>query len=626
MVDVEFREIMKLSAQCAALAAALALICSIPCRAQNLYIASQFSSTVAEYDAITGAKISGSLLPGLFKPQNLALSGNSLYVTNIVNSNYWTVGEYDATTGAAINAGMAAGLNPPEGLAVALGNLYVSSSNRIGEYNATTGAAINPLFIGLRFPKDLAVSGNSLYVLYVTGTGTVGGLNVPSYVSEYDATTGALINATLVTGLVAPKGIAVSGGILYVGNTFSKTVGEYNAATGAPIHASLIRSLNPPQSLAISGDGLYVLFMSGTYDGSYVSRYNATTGALISGSLVAGLAQPAAIAVSPPLIGSYAGLATVHGTPSGLFTASMSSEGGFTASLTAAGARYSLKGDFSTTGTFSGTLSNGHTRLDAALTVDPSLPGITGAITAATAGGTNSYTVQGNLLGKETSFPLPGRYTAIIPSPTGTDPTLPHATGFAEMTVSTTGAVRIAGKLGDGTPFTMGGRLQADGTTCALFTPLYGKTNPGSIAGSITFEETSDSDGTFEWIKPAQPADTDYPGGFSLGVDLSAAKYTPPPLAPGAATFTLGGGDLPDSAISDTLTVSSGDRLSVSGINQGEVTLKLIPATGAFSGTFHYPVTGARASFSGVIYEKSSPAGFGLFLGADQIGGVQITQ
>src|SRR5271170_7030817 len=71
-----------------ALAAAVALLCSAPapCKAQTIYVASQFSSTVGEYNATTGAAINTSFVTGLFKPQNLARSGNDLYVTNLINS------------------------------------------------------------------------------------------------------------------------------------------------------------------------------------------------------------------------------------------------------------------------------------------------------------------------------------------------------------------------------------------------------------------------------------------------------------------------------------------------------------------------------------------------------------
>ena len=53
--------------------------------------------------------------------------------------------------------------------------------------------------MGLDFPALLALLGNTLFVASeVTGA-----------VSEYDATTGTLINASFVTGLAAPTAIAV---------------------------------------------------------------------------------------------------------------------------------------------------------------------------------------------------------------------------------------------------------------------------------------------------------------------------------------------------------------------------------------------------------------------------------
>jgi hypothetical protein len=85
--------------------------------------------------------------------------------------------------------------------------LYASQGSvggTVGEYDAVTGAAINASFItGLSFPNGLAVAGNTLFMTIYGypgyggphGTGTLTGL-----VGEYDATTGAPINANLVTG------------------------------------------------------------------------------------------------------------------------------------------------------------------------------------------------------------------------------------------------------------------------------------------------------------------------------------------------------------------------------------------------------------------------------------------
>jgi hypothetical protein len=195
------------------------------------------------------------------------------------------------------------------------------------------------------------------------------------------------------------------------------------------------------------------------------------------------------------------------------------------------------------------------------------------------------------------------------------------------MVVTTTGVVTIAGRLGDNTPFSAAGHLHADGKTWTLFAPLYPGKYPGDIAGIMTFEASSEADclGVLDWTKPAQ-AGAYYPEGFDVNVDLLAAKYAAPPLAAGTAAFTAWGGGLPSSNITDVLTISSGETVTVKGINHGDVTLTLTPATGAFTGTFKYPATGATTPFGGVIYEKPSRAGYGLFVTPDTTGKVNITK
>ena len=120
-------------------------------------------------------------------------------------------------------------------------DLYVSGSSTIGEYNASTGAAINASLVsGLSEAFGIAVSGSDLFVSY--GSNTIG---------EYSASTGAAINASLVSGLNGPGGIAVSGLDLYV-SYGGNTIGEYNASTGAPINASLVSGLNFPALIAVT--------------------------------------------------------------------------------------------------------------------------------------------------------------------------------------------------------------------------------------------------------------------------------------------------------------------------------------------------------------------------------------
>ena len=305
-------------------------------------------------------------------------------------------------------------------------------------------------------------------------------------------------------------------------------------------------------------------------------------------------------------------------------------EGTFTGKLALAGLHYPVKGTFTPYGTFNGSVRAGKAVLEVALSVDTAAPGVSGSITATTPGGSNTYSVDSVLLGKfNKTNPLPaglaGKYTAIMPILTGTDSTSPQAPGYGTMSVAATGAVHIAGKLGDGTAFSAAGQLCHLAKRCVLFNSLYGGKSPGSIAGNITFESgtNSDCDGVLDWVKQAQSSGAYYPGGFSVSTNLLAAKYAA--LALTSGTFTLTGGNLSAAGITDNLTVSSGDKVSVSGSN--DVTITLTLGTGAFSGKFLDPVTDKKTSFSGVIYQEPAPgAGYGMFLGTDECGSVKISQ
>jgi len=236
--------------------------------------------------------------------------------------------------------------------------------------------------------------------------------------------------------------------------------------------------------------------------------------------------------------GSYEGLGAIGGTNVGLFTMSLTAKGGFTGKLRVAGATYPLKGTFSSYGTFSSIRSVGANTLDIALSVNPAVPEVSGIITTITASENNSYSVEGSLLRKYNANTLPkglsGNYSSVIPGVSGTDLVLPHEPGHGTMSVASTGAVHIVGKLGDGTAFGARGQLHADGKTFTLFDALYAGKNPGTIAGNIILESStnSDWDADLDWIKPAQPGATNYPGGFSVSVDLLATKNaSPAPLA-----------------------------------------------------------------------------------------------
>jgi hypothetical protein len=176
--------------------------------------------------------------------------------------------------------------------------LYVGQhgGDIVGEYDATTGAAINANLItnaeGLSFPAELALSGNDLFVANL-GVSSGGGTTV----GEYNLTTGTF-NGNFITGLDDHFGLALSGNDLFVSNGGPGrpgTVGKYNAATGAAMNASFITGLNNPEGLALSGNTLFVV----NEGANAVGEYDATTGAAINPNFITGLNYPIGLAVAP---------------------------------------------------------------------------------------------------------------------------------------------------------------------------------------------------------------------------------------------------------------------------------------------------------------------------------------
>ena len=93
-----------------------------------------------------------------------------------------------------------------------------------------------------------AVLRNARAQLYVSSRPEGGLFGV---VSEYNATTGEVIRANLITGLSVPRALAVSGNKLFVANTVSGTVSEYDATTGEVIKANFITGLSNPEGIAV---------------------------------------------------------------------------------------------------------------------------------------------------------------------------------------------------------------------------------------------------------------------------------------------------------------------------------------------------------------------------------------
>jgi outer membrane protein assembly factor BamB len=151
--------------------------------------------------------------------------------------------------------------------------LYVSQLGilTVSEYNAATGNVINAGLVSqLSAPNGLAVEGNTLYVANEDGA-----------VGKYDAATGAAINSRFITGTqFFPRALVAQDNTLFVACFCFGTIGKYDAGTGKAINANFITA-GFPTALALLGNRLLVLDASAS-----VREYNATTGEATNANLI----------------------------------------------------------------------------------------------------------------------------------------------------------------------------------------------------------------------------------------------------------------------------------------------------------------------------------------------------
>ncbi|HEX4144779.1 MAG TPA: PEP-CTERM sorting domain-containing protein [Pirellulales bacterium] len=265
----------------------VAALSTAPAHAAEIFVVNDWggigTASVGAYDATTGATINASLITGLIEPTAIAALDGNFLLAQVVN-NSGTIEEYEPD-GTVVNASLAheGGVS---GLAVSGGDFFAAGLGGITEFT-TAGTFVTQFRYALGPWSGIAASGADLFVTSQFA---------PYSVGEF-TTSGATVNASLISGLQNPNAIAVSGSDLFVANALSpNSVSEFTTS-GAIVNASLITGLTGGDaiSLAVSGGDLFVT--NGGANG-VVSEYT-TSGVLVNASLVTGLEYPGAILVTP---------------------------------------------------------------------------------------------------------------------------------------------------------------------------------------------------------------------------------------------------------------------------------------------------------------------------------------
>lgn len=220
--------------------------------------------------------------------------------------------------------------------------------------------------------------------------------------------------------------------------------------------------------------------------------------------------------------------------------------------------------------------------------------------------------------GRGNVCPEKGRYTMLIPSPSGFQgiAQVPQGAGHAVVTVNARGDVRVAGRLGDYTPFAVRSFVSAD-SHWSLVKLLYrSRPQRGYLAGDFHFalnNGVSDFHGTLQWKKYPDPREKRYPAGFQIDCEAVGALYAPSTL-PGLATLGLSWfernvlfsvRDIPSLGnLSEVITWTGEDQ--VIGYGPSKLTARFVQRTGMISGAYRDVHTGQRVRFSGVLLSSQN--------------------
>jgi len=249
-------------------------------RAQ-VYVVSGINNNVGTYDPVTGATLNANLITGLSGPDAITIARGSVYVaTNTPDA----TNRY-SLTGASLATPFISGYGAD--LEITGNDVFMPTFfQTVGKFTSS-GTVVNDTFITspalLDHPGDIIRSGNTLYIT-VEGNGSV---------ATYNATTGAVINTSFITGLSNPVALALGNNVLYVANFGSDSIGVYNATTGAVINASLITGLNDPVDIALFGGFLYVA----NRNSGQIGKYDANSGLAVDASFIS-VTYPTGVAVA----------------------------------------------------------------------------------------------------------------------------------------------------------------------------------------------------------------------------------------------------------------------------------------------------------------------------------------
>jgi hypothetical protein len=283
------------------------------------------------------------------------------------------------------------------------------------------------------------------------------------------------------------------------------------------------------------------------------------------------------------------------------------------------GMRSAFKGRFDTSGNATNTVALGKTNSLHVILHAMAATNGTDQIAGTVSNGTFTSELLTDLAIFSSANPCPctGTFTFVLAPVDSSDPNLPPGYGYGTLTVTSAGSGRMQGVLGDGTKISAQVPVSGYGTL-PFYNSLY--KNQGSCIGWVAFGTNGTLDATLDWFRPSMLVSSYY-------LSLLGSKYVVPAAGEpmldltnttGNALLTLGDGNL-TGVLSNLVTVATNNTVTILSGNVTNLTFKLTPKTGLFSGGFRHPVTGKTTKFQGAVLQLQD-FGAGYFLGTNQSG------
>ena len=306
-----------------------------------------------------------------------------------------------------------------------------------------------------------------------------------------------------------------------------------------------------------------------------------------------------AIFLSSLKAGSYGGLFyeqdLVRVQSSGSFNLSVTAAGKYSGALQMSGGKFAFNGQFGTLCLATNNIARKKTN---ALVLSFSL-GSSNQVLGSVSDGSWTANLYGERNGYQaTNFGLSaGKYTMVIRGVRTVTNSLGHS--FGTLTLSSTGSLRFAATLADGTKVSQSASVSEFGNW-PLFVPLY--SGQGLLISWIAFTNMPGSDlgGSLNWIKLPSGKSHLYQDGLAVQEPVLGSFYSM--------------GTSPVPAVTNTDLLLAG-ALTGSSINQ-IVSLQFSKANGTFTGQLRDSVGGKPVGFAGAYLQKLN-GGYGFVLGTN---------